>query len=160
MKKLLKQALFIATGIIMICSTITALADNILRSGERLYSRYSDSLSSNNGQFYLVMQNDGDLTLFCVPNVYGCDANKPFWSTGTGGKNVEFCVMRGDGDLVLYSSNGQIIWHSGTGGNYKAHLTLQDNGNMTIFAYAYKDIWATNTEIVNGVRPIIKRKLP
>lgn len=53
------------------------------------------------------MQNDGNFVLYCNANVFGCGDNQVLWSTGTNGQDVEFCVMQGDGNLVLYRSDGQ-----------------------------------------------------
>ncbi|NOT75061.1 MAG: DUF4476 domain-containing protein [Cyclobacteriaceae bacterium] len=95
-------------------------------------------LTSPNGKFFLVFQDDRNLVLYKRDG----GADKPLWATATNGK-VNKCVMQADGNLVLYS--GPVaVWSSNTYGNPNAMLVVQDDGNMVIYA-GTKAIWATNT---------------
>lgn len=148
MKRLLKWVLFTIAGITMIGSVITALADDTLKDGERLYASNNDTLSSNNGKFKLIMQSDSDLVLYDVSS-----NNTAIWDTGTTGQDVEFCVMQGDGNLVLYRPDGQPVWASNTAGNPGAFLKVQNDGNMVIDKIVYTSIWSSD-KFVNTVHPI------
>jgi hypothetical protein len=80
-------------------------------------------LRSPNGHS-LVLQFDGNVVLYTSKRV-------PIWSTNTKGyKPVQF-IMKGDGNLVLYSTTGQVR-ASNTSGNPGAFLTVQDDGNLVI----------------------------
>jgi glucose/arabinose dehydrogenase len=72
----------------------------------------------------LVLQQDGNLVLFNSKRV-------PIWSTNTKGYEPVQLIMKPDGNLVLYSTNGQ-VWASNTSGNPGAFLALHDDGNLAI----------------------------
>jgi hypothetical protein len=58
-------------------------------------------------------------------------------------------VMQGDGNLVLYSSDGRALWNSHTNGNAGATLALQADGNLVIYRDSVP-LWWTGTQ---GVGP-------
>lgn len=108
-----------------------------LGSDQRLISNNQDSIVSNNGQFQLVMQRDGNLVLY--------KSGSALWASGTDGLDVEFCVMQSDGNLVLYlEGSGRAVWASGTAGNPGSFLVIQDDGNLVIYKPNHP-IWATGT---------------
>jgi hypothetical protein len=123
-------------SISQVINEVLKMADT-LRTDQRLISNNNDSLTSNNGRFRLVMQNDGNLVLY--------DGNSVRWATGTNGRDVEFCIMQSDGNLVLYlEGSGSATWASNTNGNPGSYLVVQDDGNLVIYK-PYHPIWATNT---------------
>lgn len=110
---------------------------DVLRPNQRLISDNNDSLTSNNGRFRFVMQNDGNLVLY--------EGNSALWATGTDGQDVEFCIMQGDGNLVLYlQGSGRPVWASNTDGSPGSFLVMQDDGNVVIYK-PNQPIWATGT---------------
>src|SRR5258708_1977789 len=74
-----------------------------LNSGESI--QVNESLGSPDGQFSLVLQEDGNLVL------YGQDG-QPVWASGTDGLDVARATLQEDGNLVLYSSGGDAVWAS------------------------------------------------
>jgi hypothetical protein len=92
-------------------------------------------LRSNNGQYTLVMQDDGNFVL------YG--RGRALWASNTEGRAVNNVIMQSDGNLVIYGYP-QPIWASNTVNNPGAHLVMQDDGNAVIYI-ARKAIWATGT---------------
>ena len=113
-----------------------AYAKDTLQQDERLSP--GQSLTSNNGCFQLVMQNDGNLVL------YG-RGGRAIWATGTTGKEVEFAIMQGDGNFVLYAPGGRPTWATNPGnvGSAGFRLIVQDDGNAVVYAND-RPIWAVN----------------
>jgi hypothetical protein len=99
-------------------------------------------LRSPNGHS-LVLQQDGNVVLYNSKHV-------AIWSTNTKGYEPVQFIMKGDGNLVLYSTNGQ-VWASNTSGNPGAFLSVQDDGNLVIHrsgsqtATPYNALWASGT---------------
>jgi len=113
-------------------SPATGYAGDKLNPGEML--RRGEHLTSGNGQYRLIMQDDGNLVLYDA-------SNRPLWASNTDGKAVEKCIMQEDGNLVLYLYNGQPVWASNTDGKPGSFLVLQNDGNVVI----YHPVWASNT---------------
>jgi hypothetical protein len=80
-------------------------------------------LRSPNGHL-LVLQFDGNVVLYNSKHV-------AIWSTNTKGYEPVQFSMKGDGNLVLYATTGQ-VWASNTSGNSGAFLAVQDDGNLVI----------------------------
>jgi hypothetical protein len=72
----------------------------------------------------VVLQQDGNLVLFDSKRV-------PIWSTNTKGSEPVQLIMKPDGNLVLYSTTGQ-VWASNTSGNPGAFFALHDGGYIAI----------------------------
>ena len=107
-----------------------------LRPDQRLISNRQDSIVSNNGQFKLVMQSDGNLVLY--------KGGSALWASGTDGLDVESCVMQNDGNLVLYlEGSGRAVWASNTG-DPGSFLVVQDDSNLVIYKPNHP-VWATGT---------------
>lgn len=92
-------------------------------------------LRSNNGQYTLVLQDDGNFVL------YG--RGRALWASNTEGRAARIAAMQSDGNLVIYGYP-HAIWASNTHNNPGAHLVVQDDGNVVIYL-ARKAIWATGT---------------
>lgn len=109
---------------------------------DRLSSEQSlapnDSLRSPNGQFSLVLQDDGNLVLYD-------GSSQAMWATGTDGQQISRATMQPDGNLVLYTSGHEAAWASDTYGNEGAQLVVQDDGNLVIYSADESPLWATNT---------------
>lgn len=85
----------------------------------------NDALTSNNGQYQLILQPDGDLVLYRLGYPSG------LWSSGT--KDAIRAIMQSDGNFVLYDHSGKPLWATGTSGANASFLILQDNGNLVIY---------------------------
>lgn len=113
-----------------------AVGDRLSNDG-RLNAASNDYLSSSDGRYRLVMQQDGNLVL------YG-PAARPIWATGTVGRGADHLRMQGDGNLVIYNGANAPVWATNTPRRYSAHLVVQNDGNVVIYNDG-SPIWATNT---------------
>jgi hypothetical protein len=84
-------------------------------------------LTSENGRFVLVLQQDGNLVL------YRLDAGTswPIWASGT--TEMRHLWMQGDGNLVGVRADGTSVFATGTS-HPGGWLTLQDDGNLIVMA--------------------------
>jgi hypothetical protein len=80
-------------------------------------------LRTDNGHL-LLLQFDGNVVLYNSKHV-------AIWSTNTKGYEPVQFFMKGDGNLVLYATTGQ-VWASNTSGNPGAFLAVQADGNLVI----------------------------
>jgi hypothetical protein len=53
-------------------------------------------------------------------------------------------VFQADGNLVVYTPQGQALWATGTQGTNADTLAIQADGNVVLYG-ANKPLWATNT---------------
>lgn len=90
-------------------------AGESLRPGEHLFSQ--------NRQFILAMQLDGNLVLY--------RNGHPRWATGTAGA-ISQAVLQDDGNFVLYAPDGP-VWATGTVGNAGSVLVVQNDGNVVLY---------------------------
>lgn len=130
-------SIFSISSLIALSLMSSAYAGDTLRQDERL-SR-DQSLTSNNGCFRLIMQNDGNLVLYNK-------ADTPLWATGTTGKEVNFAIMQADGNFVLYGPDGHPVWAANPEnvGPAGFRLVVQDDGNTVVYAND-RPTWVTNT---------------
>ncbi len=96
-------------------------------------------IKSRSGQFEFILQGDGNLVLYQLPNYI------VLWDSGTNGQDVAQCIMQTDGNLVLYSPDFTAAWNSQTSGDPGAYLVVQDDGNAVIYRTNGTAAWATNT---------------
>ena len=98
-----------------------------------------ESITSENGKYKLILQLDANLVLYA--------GTTPLWASGTSGHTIYpwFVTMQGDGNLVLYDSEGQAYWASRTNGNPGSLVIAQNDGNLVIYNSDGHAIWATNT---------------
>ena len=107
---------------------------NKLMPGKKLNRK--DSLTSDNGEYLFIFQDDGNLVLYKGSDV--------LWSTNTQDSNVKECVMQEDGNFVLYDySSNKAAWNSGTCGKNGAYLMVRDDGKVVI--YHTSPVWDTGT---------------
>lgn len=115
-----KKSVFIALLV-----GVFIVACSIVDSGQVLAP--GDSVASENGNFTLTMQHDGNLVLY---NGYGV----AMWNSRTdhigAGANA---VMQEDGNLVVYDSGGNAAWESGTAGHPGAFARVQNDGKVMIY---------------------------
>jgi hypothetical protein len=116
----------IVTAALLIVGAHPRASGNGMASGEFMYE-YSPEIYSDNGQYHLEYQPDGNLVLYTAANV-------PYFASDTDGTSVGFTVMQGDGNLVVYDGTDTPVWASGTWGNPGAFLTLGDDGSANIMS--------------------------
>jgi hypothetical protein len=130
----LKVTALVLFAIFVILPPAIVYAGDRLNPGEML--RPKEHLTSENHQYRLVLQEDGNLVLYEGPR-------HALWASNTQGQRVVKCIMQGDGNLVLYLRNGQPVWDSHTAGKPGSYLLVQNDGNMVI--YQPRGVWASNT---------------
>ncbi len=97
-----------------------------------------DELVSDNGDYTLVMQHDGDLVEYDASGV-------PVWSSHTNvpGSDLE---AQDDGNFVIYAPGHIAVWATGT--SYRnSVLALNDDGNIVVNAPGDIVAWSSNTVI-------------
>jgi len=95
-------------------------------------------VSSSDGRFHFVYQNDGNLVLYQ-------DGVGALWASDTGGTSAGMAVMQEDGNLVVYDGASDAVWDSGTWDHPGAHLAVQNDGNVVIYDVGGAALWATDT---------------
>jgi hypothetical protein len=90
------------------------------------------AVTSDNGQYTLVMQSDGNLVLYRKDGVVR-------FATYQYGNN--FAQMQGDGNFVVYNSIPQALWHTVTWGNPGAFLNVQTDGNLVVYSNSLVPLW-------------------
>ncbi len=90
-----------------------------------------EQLVSQNRQFRMQLQLDGNLVLF--------DGNDDIWESETQDRAVTHCTMQTDGNLVIYNGDSA-VWASRTGRGTEGCLEILDDGNAVI--YSSIPIWS------------------
>jgi hypothetical protein len=111
-----------------------ANTNNSLRSGNSL--NRNEYLLSADRNSILKLQPNGNLQLITNHRVV--------WQSDTANSGAVRLNMQGDGNLVLYTDQGQAVWHTSTMGNSNASLSLQTDGNLVLYANA-QPIWNSAT---------------
>lgn len=73
----------------------------------------------------------------------------PVWSNNVSSQPKKL-IMQGDGNLVEYGQNDQVLWASNTNGNPGAYLLAQTDGNVVIYSASNQPLWSTNSVFVPG----------
>lgn len=120
-----------------------ALPDGPLASGDDMEPgellTSNASITSPNGRFRFVYQDDTNLVLYRDPEI------RALWDTRPQPGGVGVCTMQTDGNLVVYNAGAHPVWASGTDGNPGSRLVVQDDGNAVIYRPDGAPIWASNT---------------
>lgn len=113
---------------------------------------------SENRQYYLVFQNDGNLVMY--------NKNRSsVWDSKTTNKGMRAEFQR-DGNLVVYNSSGVPVFSTNTNGRGNS-LIIQNDGNVVIYGNRNSVVWASkdngssqsgnyNTGIIYKDKRIIK----
>jgi hypothetical protein len=85
-------------------------------------------LKSTDGHYLLILQGDGNLVLYGMPQHFA------IWSSRTQGNPGDYLIMQADGNLVLYSAAGSALWNSATWGHPGSYLAIQTDGNVVVYS--------------------------
>ncbi len=125
-------------------ATVRAISDGLANLDKLVQDNY---LQSMNGTFYLRMQSDGNLVVYCNND---WATNHIVWQSNTKARGVApyRSVMQSDGNLVVYDSANTPIWASGSYGKGSApyRLSMQNDGNLVIYDASQNATWATYTD--------------
>jgi peptidoglycan hydrolase-like protein with peptidoglycan-binding domain len=89
------------------------------------------SIASEQNDFALIMQNDGNLVEYAPYNVVVA-------STKTEGNSGTVLFMQSDGNLVLRAPGNIPIWSSGTAGHPGTVLQIQSDGALVLYAPGHR----------------------
>ena len=134
----------------LLCATMLSSAAD-LPSGQGLGP--GQGIYSDNGQYLLLMQSDGNLVYYRVSD------GAVRWHTNTWGTPGAVLAMQGDGNAVTYYSPPIIpagkgdgyakpqlqqtyaTWYSATAGNPGAYMKAQNDGNLVVVAANGQLLW-------------------
>ncbi|NDC74444.1 phage minor tail protein L [bacterium] len=86
---------------------------NQLTAGETLSN--GDYITSANGWYKGIMQNDGNFVVYKKPGPQGIPGNNAVWATNTvRGSGSYQLRMQTDGNVVLYKDGSEVLWASNT----------------------------------------------
>ena len=105
-----------------------------LTEGQKLEK--GGSLTSPNGAYSLILQDDGNLVLYA--------RDQAVWSTDTDGQDVVRAEVQTDGNFVLYTPD-KPVWHTDTKGKKDVKLVLQDDRNLVLYA-ENGPAWSSKTD--------------
>lgn len=117
-----------------------------LQDGEKL--EVGDSLTSPNGAYKLILQEDGNLVLY--------SGDESVWSTGTNGQKVVRAEVQKDGNFVLYTPDDP-VWASQTKGAKDVRLVLQDDRNLVLYGFD-GPAWSSNTH-TDEAPPVVEAEV-
>lgn len=106
-----------------------------LEEGQKL--GVGESLTSKNGAYKLILQEDGNLVLYAVDDTV-------VWAAGTDGRNAVRAEVQDDGNFVLYTKDDEAVWATQTKGAKKVLLVLQDDRNLVLYSKE-GPVWKTDT---------------
>jgi hypothetical protein len=115
------------------------LGGDKLTAGQRLHA--NEYILSNNAQYALVMQKDGNLVLYGHGQA---GSGRALWNSKTAGHPGANLVVQGDGNIVIYY-NGKALWNTRTVGTVVNRLVMQDDGNLMAYTGSGGHEWASNT---------------
>lgn len=112
----------------------TFLGSDHLTVGQTM--QQNQYIVSQNVQFALVMQTDGNLC-----NYHGSSA---IWCSNTSGNPGAYLGVQGDGNIVIYSSSGHALWATGTNGKPVISFVMQSDGNLVAYT-SNSAVWGSGT---------------
>ncbi|MBQ0927826.1 DUF4241 domain-containing protein [Saccharopolyspora endophytica] len=123
-----------------------------MRTGQTLRR---ESLTSENGRFSLVHQDDGNIVL------YENESMRAWWASNTCGADTALCALRETDGLVLFAPSGRRIWSTGAV-RPAATLVVRDDGNVTITDVDGEIAWTSDSTaaVPGGPAAIGDRMLP
>ncbi|WP_161078296.1 hypothetical protein [Duganella sp. CY15W] len=125
--KVFKVLSILAATITLHCQAAVIPANSTLQVNQ--------TLDSDNGNYFLVQQGDGNLVSYRKSDM------KPLWATYANGA---YTAIQQDGNLVQYNNAGAAVWASNTGGhaaNPNFKLGVANNGLVYILDEGNRVIW-------------------
>jgi hypothetical protein len=118
------------------------------RLGHEDVSTEVTEMTSLNGRFRFIMQEDGNVVLYTESDVMMSD--EPIWSSGTDKRtDGPFqLLLQADGNLVAYNEAGDAFWSSEIAEEQRTGpyiLIMQDDGNVVLYNSEGASIWMTDT---------------
>jgi len=110
----------------------TFRGSDTLQTGGRMNG--GEYLMSSDGSYLLMMQSDG--------NLVELNSSGTFWNSHTNGHPGAYLVVQGDGNVVIYASNGTALWN--TGQRAIQTLTIQSDGNLVARNGSGAAVWANS----------------
>ncbi|WP_206951019.1 hypothetical protein [Trinickia acidisoli] len=115
-----------------------------LAAGQTL--KAGEAIRSDNGQYELEMQKDGNLVLYDVAN------GNSLWSSNTSGSGAQAARVDNSGNLQVLKGN-DVLWQTKTTDCASTTLTMQDDGNLVLDATTITAgkasqttaLWSSNT---------------
>jgi hypothetical protein len=96
-----------------------------------------ESLVSENGNYRLVYQGDGNLVIY--------SPRRAIWQSKTAGRSPGFFAVQGDGNLVIYGKTGQVYWSSQSQNKGGDKLYMQGDGSLVLYTPQGKAVWNSGT---------------
>lgn len=119
-----------------------------LNEGHRL--NLGQSLWSTNGRCELALQPDGNLVIYRD----GRSPENVVWSPYVANQGGHFLEMEGDGNLVLYKSDGRTdVWDSETDWDKGIKAILEDDCVLRLRTTAFNTLW---WDTLSGESPIAR----
>lgn len=159
----MKKAICLLTVILFVATVIPSFAeDYAVITASPTHAGYlfdHEKISSPNGMYTLIMQNDGNLVLY--NSKCGIEPRCALWSSGSyRTKGQYFMAIQPDGNLVIYTGKPPAtverhIWHSNTYGRLDNYfLAVQNDGNLVIYRGSPMNkldaIWSSKTGKLGG----------
>ena len=110
------------------------------------YLNEESCIASQNGAYYLKMQEDGNLVIYVGTSFV---PKNSIWNTKTHNKGdgPYTLAMQSDGNLVLYDTNQDPHWSSHTNdkGTGPYRCVIQNDGDLVVLDSAGTKLWNSNT---------------
>lgn len=93
-----------------------------------------NSIISDNGEYKLVLQQDGNLVIYNSLKKAVKDCR---------GQAMNTLLLQNDGNLVAYKSDGSVAWASNTENKGADRLEMQNDGNLVLYR-GTTPLWSSN----------------
>ena len=108
-----------------------------------VFLRVGQNLTSPNGRAHLIMQDDGNLVLYCT------STNRAVWATHTRDSHPEKpgAMFKRDGNIIIFDMK-MVVRRYAANSHDKggAKLVMQDDANLVIYTNYGKPVWASGTK--------------
>jgi hypothetical protein len=98
-------------------------------------------LASDNGLYYLILQQDGNLVVYN-------NQDKALWAAGTSGKKSAYLIMQTDNNFCVYPSSGSgAFWCAMSEGSGAVQASMDNDGVLRLYNSANKAVWTFGTPV-------------
>jgi len=137
--KITQILLILFVGLVGVFSVNAQYKINTLEQGQTL--RTNQGLRSENGQFNLLLQSDGNLCLYKNGDTF-------IQCTSTNSKKPTNLQMQEDGNLAMYDAKKNHVWstdtYRGSDDQKGGKLVLENDGNLVLYSVSGKPIYDFN----------------